>query len=104
MGATRSKERILGTFRSFRGVHGRGYVSLPQFIDGILCMGSYRRGDALWDIAYRGLQNTNSLRPFRFSSFVICHRHGHRSWHQEATRLFGLLGGRCSILIGVLGA
>ena len=36
--------------------------------------------------------------------FVICYGHGHRSWHQDAIRLFGLLGGRCSILTGVLGA
>src|SRR5215469_10017907 len=35
MGATWSKERILGRFRSFRGIHGRGDVSLPQFIDGV---------------------------------------------------------------------
>jgi hypothetical protein len=35
---------------------------------------------------------------------VICYRHGHRSWHQDAIRLFGLLGSRCSILTGVLGA
>src|SRR5258706_5322748 len=41
MGATWSKERILGRFRSFRGIHGRGDVSLPQFIDGVVCMGSY---------------------------------------------------------------
>jgi hypothetical protein len=27
------KERILGRFRSFRGIHGRGDVSIPQFID-----------------------------------------------------------------------
>ena len=33
MGAIRSKERILGKFRSFRSVHGRGDVSLPRFID-----------------------------------------------------------------------
>src|ERR1700758_2148152 len=58
----------------------------------------------LWDIAYRTLQNTNDLRSLRSSPFVICHRHGHRSWHQGAIRLFGLLGGRCSILTGVLGA
>ena len=45
MGATWSKERILGRFRSFRGIHWRGDVSLPQFIDGVVCMGSYRRGD-----------------------------------------------------------
>ena len=40
----------------------------------------------------------------RSSPFVICYGHGHRSWHQDAIRLFGLLGGRCSILTGVLGA
>ena len=104
MGAIWSKERILGKFRSFRGIHGRGDVSLPQFIDGVVCVGSYRRGDTLWDIAYRRLQNTNGLRPLRSSPFVICYRHGHRSWHQDAIRLFGLLGSRCSILTGVLGA
>src|SRR6266852_1355086 len=51
-----------------------------------------------------GFKNTNGLRPFRSSPFVICYRHGHRSWHQDAIRLFGLLGSRCSILTGVLGA
>jgi hypothetical protein len=104
MGATWSKEHILGRFRSFRGIHGRGDVSLPQFIDGVVCMGSYRRGDSRWDIAHRRLQNTNGLRPLRSSPFVICYGHGHRSWHQDAIRLFGLLGGRCSIFTGVLGA
>ena len=104
MGAIWSKERILGKFRSFRGVHGRGDVSLPQFIDSVVCVGSYRRGDTLWDIAYRRLQNTNGLRPLGSSPFVICYGHGHGSWHQDAIRLFGLLGGRCSILTGVLGA
>ena len=54
-----------------RGVHGRGDVSLPQFIDSVVCVGSYRRGDTLWDIAYRRLQNTNDLRPLRSSAFVI---------------------------------
>ena len=68
------------------------------------CMGSYRRGDPLWDIAHRRLQNTNGLRPLWSSPFVICYGHGHRSWHQDAIRLFGLLGSRCSILTGVLGA
>src|SRR2546430_838547 len=86
MGATWSKERILGRFRSFRGIHGRGDVSLPQFIDGVVCMGSYRRGDPLWDIAHRRLQNTNGLRPLRSSPFVICYGNGHRSWHQDAIR------------------
>lgn len=38
MGAIWSKERILGQFRSFRGVHGRGDVSLPQFIDSVVCV------------------------------------------------------------------
>ncbi|WP_245632103.1 DoxX family membrane protein [Edaphobacter aggregans] len=42
--------------------------------------------------------------PLRPSSFVICYGYGHRSWHQDAIRLFGLLCGRCSILTGVLGA
>src|SRR5215471_7274146 len=68
------------------------------------CMGSYRRGDPLWDIAHRRLQNTNGLRPLWSSPVVICYGHGHRSWHQDAIRLFGLLGSRCSILTGVLGA
>src|SRR5215469_3704031 len=99
-----AKNRILGKFYSFREVHGRGDVSLPQFFDSVVCVGSYCRGDTLWDIAYRRLQNTNGLRPLRSSPFVICYRHGHRSWHQDAIRLFGLLGGRCSILTGVLGA
>ena len=56
MGAIWSKERILGRFRSFRGIHGRGNVSLPQSTGGVVCMGSYRRGDPLWDIAHRRLQ------------------------------------------------
>jgi len=43
---------IQRSFRSFRGVHGRGDVSLPQFIDSVVCVGSYRRGDAPWDIIY----------------------------------------------------
>ena len=93
-----------GRFRSFRGIHGRGDVFLPHFIDGVVCMGSYRRGDTLWDIAHRRLQNTNGLRPLRSSPFVICYGYGHRSWHQEAIRLFGLLGGRSSILAGIPGA
>ena len=104
MAAIWSKERILGRFRSFRETHGRGDVSLPQFLDGVVCMGSYRRGDTLWDIAHRRLQNTNGLRPLRSSPFVICHGYGHRSWHQDAIRLFGLLGGRSSIFTGVPGA
>src|SRR5215467_1924234 len=103
-GAIWNKERILGKFRSFRAVHGPRDVSLPQFIDSVVCVGSYHRGDTLWDIAYRRLQNTNGLRPLRSSAFVICYGHGHRPRHQGATRLFGLLGGRRSILIGVLGA
>jgi len=104
VGPTWSKKRSLGRFRSFRGVHGRGNVSLPQFVGGVVCMGSYRRGDTLWNIAHRGLQNTKGLRPLRTSPFVICNRHVHRSRHQGAIRLFGLLGGLCSILIGILGA
>src|SRR5262245_15483991 len=104
VGAIWSKERLLGKFCSFRGVHGRGDVSLPQFIDSVVSVGSYRRGDTLWDIAYRRLQNTNGIRPLRSSPFVICYGHDHRSWHQDAIRLFGLLGSRCSILTGVLGA
>src|SRR6516165_3282972 len=74
-----SKERILGKFRSFRGVHGQGDVSFPQVIGSVVCVGSYRRGDTLWDIAYRRLQNTDGLGPLRFSPFVICYRHGHGS-------------------------
>ena len=103
MGTIWSKERILGKFRSFRGVHGRGDVTLSQFIDSVVCVGSYRRGDPLWNIAYCRLQNTNDLRPVGSSAFVICYRHGHRSWHQDAAGLFGLLGSRRSILTGVLG-
>src|SRR5207244_6153637 len=75
--------------------------SLPQFIDGVVCLGSYRRGDPLWDIAHRRLQNTNGLRPLRSSPFVICYGHGHRPWHQDAIRLFGRseerrVGNECS--------
>ena len=103
-GALRGKERILGKFCSFRGVHARGDVSFPQFTNSVACVGIYRRGDALWGIAYRRLQNTHGLRPLWSSAFVICYRHGYRSWHQDAIRLFGLLGGRRSILTGVLGA
>ena len=55
-------------------------------------------------LAHRRLTNTNGLRPLRSSPFVICYGHGHRAWHQDAIRLFGLLGGRCSILTSVLGA
>src|SRR4029450_9441690 len=65
VGAIWREERILGNFRSFRGVHGRGDVSLPQFMGSAVCVGSYRRGDTLRDIAYRWLQNTNGLRPLR---------------------------------------
>ena len=93
-----------GNFAHFREIHGRGDVSFPQFIDGVVCMGSYHLGDTPWDIAHRRLQNTNSLRPLRSSPFVICYGHGHRSFHQDAIRLFGLLGGRSSILTGVPGA
>jgi hypothetical protein len=93
-----------GNFSHFVEYTGAVNVSLPQFIDSVVCVGSYRRGDTLWDIAYRWLQNTNGLRPLRSSPFVICYRHGRRSWHQEAIGLFGLLGSRCSILTGVLGA
>src|SRR6516165_4397171 len=73
MGAPWSEERILGRFRSFRGIHRRGDVSLPQFIDGVVRLGSYRRGDALWDIAHRRLQNTNDRHPLRSSplSFAV---------------------------------
>jgi hypothetical protein len=56
MGAIWSKERILGRFRSFRGIHGRGDVSLPKFIDGVVCMGSYRRGDTLWILLIAGFK------------------------------------------------
>src|SRR6185437_4844436 len=104
MGAIWSKERILGGFRSFREIHRRGDVSLPEFMGGVVCMDSYRCRDTLWDIAHRRLQNTNRLRPLRSSAFVICYGNVHRAWHQDALGLFGLLGGRCSILTGVLGA
>src|SRR5258708_33223025 len=104
MGAIWSKERILGRFRSFRGVHGHADGSLPAFIDGVTCMRSYGSGDALWAIAYRRLQNTTGRYPLRSSPFVIRYGHDHRPWHQDAIRLFGLLGGRCGILTGVLGA
>ena len=56
MGATWSKERILGRFRSFRGIHGRGDVSLPQFIDGVVCMGSYRGRDPVWILLIAGFK------------------------------------------------
>src|SRR3954469_5892310 len=104
MGTVWSKERILGGLRSFRGIHGRGDVSLSQFIDSVVCVGGYRRGDPAWGVAHRRLQNANNLFPLRSSPFVICYGDGHRPWHQEATRLFGLLGGSCSILTGFLGA
>ena len=79
-------------------------VNYPPGAVDTIHLGNYRRGDTLWDIAYRRLQNTNDLRPLRSSAFVICYRHGHRSWHQDAIRLFDLLGSRCSILTVVLGA
>jgi len=41
-----------GNFAHFVEYTG-GDVSLPQFTDTVVCVGSYRRGDALWDIAYR---------------------------------------------------
>lgn len=104
MGTIWSKERILGRFCSFRGIHGRGVVSLAQFIDGVVCMGSYHRGDTLGDLAHRGLQNTNGVCSLRFPPSVICYGYSHGSWHQDAIRLFGLLGGCSSILTGVLGA
>src|SRR5207245_2218957 len=69
-----SNERAVGKFRSFRGLHGRGDVPLPQFIDSVVCVGSYGRGDTLWDIAYRRLQHTNSLGPLGSSHLVSCHR------------------------------
>lgn len=93
-----------GDFAHFVKYTGSVTSLFPQFIDGIVCMGSYRRGDTLWDIAHRRLQNTNGLRPLRFSSFVICYGHGHKSWHQDAIRLFSLLGRRCSVLTCVRGA
>jgi hypothetical protein len=73
MGAIWSKERILGDFAHFAEYTGDGDVSLRQFIDGVVCMGSYRRGDALWDIAHRRLQNTNDRHPLRSSplSFAV---------------------------------
>jgi hypothetical protein len=67
--------------------------------------GPYGAKNVAWgDFAHCRLQNTNGLRPRRSSPFVICYGHGDRSWHQDTIRLFGLLGGRCSILTGVLGA
>src|SRR5215831_18454684 len=71
MGPTWSQERILGRFRSFRGIHGRGDVSLPQFIDGVVCVGSYRRGDPLWDIAHR--QASKYELPPSSPVFSSCH-------------------------------
>jgi len=56
VGAVWSKRRVLGKFRSFRGVHGRGDVSLPQFMGSVVCLGIHRRGNALWDIADRRIQ------------------------------------------------
>src|SRR5262249_35194820 len=58
-----------GNFARFVEYTGRGDVSLPKFIDSIVCVGSYHRGDTLWDITYRRLQNTNGLRPLRSSPF-----------------------------------
>ncbi len=84
-----------------RGPYGAKNVSWEI---SLFCMGSYCRGDTLWDIAHRRLQNTNGLRPLRSSPFVVCYGYAHRPWHQETIRLFGLLGGRSSILTGVLGA
>ncbi len=104
LGPYGAKNVSWGNFAHFVEYTGAVMSLFPQFIDGVVCMGSYRRGDTLWDIAHRRLQNTNGLRPLRSSPFVICYGYGHRSWHQDAIRLFGLLGGRCSILTGVLGA
>ena len=62
-------------------------------------------GETLFGILLiAGFKNTNGLRPLRPSPFVIRYGDGHRSWHQETTRLLGLLGGRWRILTGVLGA
>ena len=63
-------KNVLGRFRSFRGVHGRGDVSLPKFIDSVVCVGSDRRRDTPWDIAHRRLQSANDLRPLRL---FFCH-------------------------------
>jgi hypothetical protein len=103
VGSTWNKQRSLGRFRALRGVLRRGHVALPPFIDRALCMGSYRCGDRLWDIAHRRLQNTRRLRPLWSSPSGICHGYGHGHRHQSATRRFSLLCGRCSILAGVLG-
>jgi hypothetical protein len=46
-------------------------VNYPPGAVDTIHLGSYRRGDTLWDIAYRRLQNTNGLRPLRSSAFVI---------------------------------
>jgi hypothetical protein len=48
-----------------------------QLINGVVCMGSYCRGDTLWDIAHCRLQNTNGLCALRPSAFVICYGYGH---------------------------
>jgi len=82
--------------------NGRVMSLLPQFIDGVVCMAA-TVAETLWDIGSSQLQiRMASVSPV----FSFCHLlwHGHRSWHQDAIRLFGLLGGRCSILTGVLGA
>jgi hypothetical protein len=104
MGTLRGKERILGRFCSFSGVHALRDDPFPQFTNRIACMGFYHRGDALGGIANRRLQNTRYLGPLWFSALVICYRHGYKSRHQDAARLFGFLGGRCRIFTGILRA
>ena len=98
-----AKNLSWGDFAHFVEYTG-AVTSLPEFIEGVVCMGGYCNRDTLWDIAHRRPQNPNGLRPLRSSPFVVRSGHGHRSWQQEAIRLFGPLGGHCSILTGVLGA
>src|SRR5258706_5113327 len=93
-----------GDFAHFVEYTGAVTSLFPSSLTVSFAWAATRRGDPLWDIAHRRLQNTNGLRPLRSSPFVICYGHGHRSWRQDAIRLFGLLGSRCSILTGVLGA
>ena len=99
-----AKNVAWGNFAQFVEYTGAVTSLFPSSLTVPFAVAATRRGDTLGDIAYRRLQNTNGLRPFRSSPFVVCHRHGHRSWHQDAIRLLGLLGSRCSILTSVLGA
>ena len=78
--------------------------SLTETLAWSSTIGFYHRGDAFGRIANRRHQNTHYLGPLWFSALVICYRHGYRSRHQDAVRLFGFLGGRCRIFAGILGA